>query len=189
MSGIYTCAQPTVAWQSLLDLLAKHDLAQSQLVPSRCKEDPKSLSLRLRTFQVVPLSPQAGRGQCADATVGDVPAMMGIQMSLDVYRMINLTHKTGDRSQLWHMICQKKEMPAVWNRLGPIQLKPSQIFTPVLTWEVQRFQWATACQESWSGFKRLKLWERSWWVPATQMVLTRGGMGCKGCPGSPVLVC
>ena len=58
----------------------------------------------------------------ADATVGDVPAMMGIQMSIDVYIMINLTHKTGDRSQLWHMICQKKEMPAVWNRLGPIQL-------------------------------------------------------------------
>lgn len=30
-------------------------------------------------------------------------------------------------------------MPAVWNRLGLIQLKPSQIFTPVLTREVQRF--------------------------------------------------
>ena len=66
----------------------------------------------------------------ADATVGDVPAMMGIQMSIDVYIMINLTHKTGDRSQLWHMICQKKEMPAVWNRLGPIQLNHVEAIGP-----------------------------------------------------------
>ena len=47
---------------------------------SQLQEDPKSSQLRLRTFQVVPLSPQAGMAHACDSSVDWSYVMSDVQL-------------------------------------------------------------------------------------------------------------